>query len=433
MISCFEIKNFSCIRHLVLKADFAEGKAPNGYLDMPLMPFVQVGEKKAHRVCPVLAVYGANASGKTTVLRAMKVLQGLIVKGWKLSYYQPNLLAKNTQTESSQFSLTFWKMGTCYNYKIEISNKGILKECLKVVNTQTVVFCVQNAVIQQWNGRELTLSEESIKNSFQNRCIHAVTGMQIKSFLNEIATSLPGINSHLILAWEYILQDVLFCQGDIPFDVGLQRLAQTFDGNQEEKDQLAEREMLSYLRQLDINIVSLKINKKPLSNLFQDLPDNHPLKGNLELLSDEQYSEMKTAHRDELGNLVWFDLSMESEGTRRIIGLLGFLLAAIREGKTVFIDEIDQSIHSLLVIELIKLFKEKRINSSKAQLIFTIHNTDLLAAKLLGLSEVAIVSHLGFKGSYIMRLSDVSGLRNVDDFRRRYLRGDFGGIPFPYV
>lgn len=63
----------------------------------------------------------------------------------------------------------------------------------------------------------------------------------------------------------------------------------------------------------------------------------------------------------------------------------------------------------------------------------TIHNTDLLAADLLGLSEVGIVTLRGFEGSKLIRLVDIHGLRNADNFRRRYLRGEFGGIPFPYV
>ena len=113
--------------------------------------------------------------------------------------------------------------------------------------------------------------------------------------------------------------------------------------------------------------------------------------------------------------------------------MLGALLTAVRLGKTVLIDELDDSLHSLLLQELVKLFKEKRINETAAQIVFTLHNTDLLAANFLGVSEVAIVNQVGYFGTRVMRLVDLPGIRNGSDFRLRYLRGDFGGIPFPCV
>ena len=140
-----------------------------------------------------------------------------------------------------------------------------------------------------------------------------------------------------------------------------------------------------------------------------------------------------TVHKTAEGGEMLLDIAEESRGTQRLVGLLGKLLAAVRQGKTVLIDEIDDSLHSLLVIELVKLFKKRRLNRCGAQLIFTAHNTDLLAAKILGLSEVGIVSQSGFDGTEILRLTQVPGLRNVDNFRRLYLNGEFGGVPSPYV
>ena len=89
--------------------------------------------------------------------------------------------------------------------------------------------------------------------------------------------------------------------------------------------------------------------------------------------------------------------------------------------------------HAALYLPKTQKDIEKRINENKAQLIFTIHNTDLLSENLLGLSEIGIVSQRGFEGSKLLRLVEIPGLRNSADFRRRYLRGEFGGIPFPYV
>ena len=160
---------------------------------------------------------------------------------------------------------------------------------------------------------------------------------------------------------------------------------------------------------------------KSIPKLFEEVGNNFSL------------HILETLHKTEAGEIVKFDISYESQGTQHLARILGGLLAAICQGKTVLIDELDDSLHSLLVMELVKLFKEKRINENKAQLIFTIHNTDLLSENLLGLSEIGIVSQRGFEGSKLLRLVEIPRLRNSADFRRRYLRGEFGGIPFPYV
>lgn len=85
-----------------------------------------------------------------------------------------------------------------------------------------------------------------------------------------------------------------------------------------------------------------------------------------------------TMHKTTNGNTVNFDINSESDGTKIVIGLLGNFLAAIRTGKVILIDELDESLHSLLVKELINLFKTKRINESGGQIIFTAHNPEIL-------------------------------------------------------
>lgn len=112
------------------------------------------------------------------------------------------------------------------------------------------------------------------------------------------------------------------------------------------------------------------------------------------------------------------------------MALVALFLWATKNGKTVLIDELEASLHPLLSTSLISIFKDKRYNKSNAQLIFTTHNTDFLEWDVLQLSEVALVDPRGFNGAQVMRLSEIEGLRNANNFRRRYLNGDFGGIPF---
>ena len=98
------------------------------------------------------------------------------------------------------------------------------------------------------------------------------------------------------------------------------------------------------------------------------------------------------------------------------------------------VDELDRSLHPLLLIELVRLFKDKRYNSNGAQLIFTAHNTEILDAGMLRVSEVGIVKRTSQEGTEIVRLSDFRGINNnIATFRQQYLNGQFAGIPFPYI
>ncbi|MGN0918178.1 MAG: ATP/GTP-binding protein, partial [Oxalobacter sp.] len=143
---------------------------------------------------------------------------------------------------------------------------------------------------------------------------------------------------------------------------------------------------------------------------------------------------IRSFHQDADGNEVEFDFTAEeSSGTQIVAGLLGIFLSVLKTGGTVVVDELDRSLHPLLLIELIRLFKEKRYNENNAQLIFTVHNTEILDVGLLRVSEVGIVKKTLQDGTELVRLSDFEGIDNLASFRRQYLSGRFAGIPFPYI
>lgn len=178
--------------------------------------------------------------------------------------------------------------------------------------------------------------------------------------------------------------------------------------------------------QLDRNITKLVPPVKQLNLPSQ--PDNISLRDDI-LSVDYIYSY----HKDIDGNDVKFKFTEESEGTQIIAGLLGIFLSALDRGATLVIDELERSLHPLLLTEVIRLFKDKRYNTNNAQLIFTAHNTDILDADLLRVSEIAVVKKNIKEGTVLTRVSAFEGIRNVTNFRKQYLNGAFSGIPHPYI
>jgi hypothetical protein len=144
--------------------------------------------------------------------------------------------------------------------------------------------------------------------------------------------------------------------------------------------------------------------------------------------------DIRTTHKTDKGDSVAFDLfKEESRGTQRLFLLSGYILAALKSGQTLFIDEIEASLHPLITKTLISMFTDKDLNGHGAQLIFTTHNADLLDDPGLNLSEICITDQRGFSGTQLKKLSSLPNLRKTADFRSRYLRGDFEGIPYPYA
>lgn len=85
MLSSFFVQNFRSILELKLDFSYGEWKAPNGYQEQEIMPFIEAGNKQ--RLVPCAAFFGANASGKSNLLKALGALKQLINQGGKLTDY----------------------------------------------------------------------------------------------------------------------------------------------------------------------------------------------------------------------------------------------------------------------------------------------------------------------------------------------------------
>lgn len=409
MLQSIEIHNFSCIRNLSVSLEFAEGKAPNGYRNLSQHVFLLAGKTPESRLCPVLALYGPNASGKTSILRAVSVLKNVVRQGWHPEAFDADRFVEMPE-DVSRIGLRFWKGGKFYFYGLGIASDGIVDERLECQGQ--VIFCAEKGRLQEL-GPSFEQQKNDVQSLFEIRCIDAFTGKHTNAIVSEFAQAAPWLSKESVDACEFILSDLISVERNVDICTAIELLASTFTGTTQSCRRAALDQLSNYLKKLDLPIAGLSFA------------------GNGAGAGD--VCVIKALHKKKSGEEVWFDLRTESEGTQRLIGLLGVLLTTVRCGKTVLIDDLDLSLHSLLVQELVKLFKEKWINENGAQMVATLHNTDLLSSDLLSLSEIGILKRQDAAGVRIKRLVEFSGLRNGSDFRRRYLRGDFGGIPFPCV
>jgi AAA15 family ATPase/GTPase len=185
---------------------------------------------------------------------------------------------------------------------------------------------------------------------------------------------------------------------------------------------------------LDIDIAAINITETELG------PEDPPHRGSLLKENRETGSRhsiiINTRHQDIAGNPVVLNfIKHESGGTQRLAGLIGLILHALKTGGVFLVDELECSIHPLLMREIVLLFKKRRHNPKGAQLIFTTHNTDILDDSILRLSEIALVRKTVANGTLVRRLVDVKNdgvdIRNDTNSRKQYLAGFYSGVPHP--
>ncbi len=137
---------------------------------------------------------------------------------------------------------------------------------------------------------------------------------------------------------------------------------------------------------------------------------------------------IQAAHEHKAGTVVNLDLDEESDGTRRLLNLLPALYHLSTEQAAYFIDEIDRSLHPILVKEFLHFFL-RSCDTGLRQLIVTTHESNLLDLDLLRRDEIWFVEKDESASTRLYSLLDFK-VRNDLEIRKHYLQGRFGAIPF---
>lgn len=425
MLTRFRVKNFRSIVDIDLDFKYDEGKAPNSYDQLDTILFLE--PKGKAKYVPCLSIYGANASGKTNIIKALDTLRYIVLNNIE-RIYQPNKL--NSKSNFTTFELSFYILKKEYTFKLEYDVERVLSETL--MENDKVLYHI-DADVKNFNkisGKGY--STERLEQIYYVECCNENKQQKVL-FLNRIANNYTGLNKLITSVFNFIKKDIeIYPVNQFPFSFGMNKLASTQD---DKAINSAFEKITALLKKLDIDIdrMQLERNIQKVDGDMREfaLPvnaDNVSFRNN-ELSIDFIYSY----HKDVNGNEIKFKFQEESDGTKVVAGILGVFLAALNSGTTLVIDELERSLHPLLLVEILRLFKDKRYNKNNAQLVFTSHNTDILEADLLRVSEIGIVRKTLNEGTALRRISSFDGVRNTLNFRKQYLNGAFSGIPYPYI
>lgn len=416
MLIFFRVCNFKSIVETTIDMRYGEGKAPNGYREMEDIPFWEyaLDHGEVVRLSPVMAIYGQNAGGKTTLVEAMNTLRRCLYEN--KMHYHPNKL--HPDFNETTFEISFAQEGIAYTYTLCYDQSGVRRETLKThrgnvyeIDHQRNYFCFDCIATELYTAERLLAV-------LRTECCNS-KGQQISTYLSKIATNYPGLNAEMSNAYQFLMYGISnSMENNFSAPFAINYLAQ---GEEDSAPEWAFQEIAKYLRRLDIDIASMELIRQ--EEKIRPQADDET----------ELMYRIKSYHKDKDGKLVALDFREESRGTQVLFGLLGVVLRKLRTGGVLVIDEIDRSLHSLLLVALVSLFTHREYNVKGAQLILTAHNTELLESTSLRTSQVAIVTKTIQEGTRVRRLCDFAGVRNVQNFRKTYLDGAFSGIPFPII
>ncbi len=357
-------------------------------------PFIS--DESKVRAVPCLALFGANASGKSNIIHAIGEMRHLIYSGKlpsdsseKSSHFQPNKIQNLSDTAS--FEISFTENSNIGLYKIKFTQNEVLEEIL-TINGDILIAAHRGQLQLHPSLFKDDYDSHKIESIYEVECCYRRKKQIVQNgFLFQVLAKQYAGLSELLFDCFFAMMRIM------PF--GVEHRFDSYNGEVfEEATQL--------LKQFDFDIV--------------------------DIVKTEQ--GVKTYHINEKQEKIEFDLTDESLGTQVLLTTLCRVIMALLRGLTLIIDEIDRSLHPLLLIEIIRLFKSKEYNTNNAQLLFTTHTTDILDVdNLLRVSEVGIVTKTKKSGTKLHRLSENKELRNVKNFRKSYLEGDFRGIPYPYL
>jgi len=369
--------------------------------------------EKSKAVLKSAVIYGANASGKSNVIKAFGFMREFIIEKSKNilpidpTKTVPFKFDEETPKLPSRFEVTFIQDEIKYFYGFSLDNDKIYEEYLYHYPKEK-----QAVVFERKNTTEYKNEKKSLTKITSENKLYLITLAQNN---DEISTK--------VLEWFSKLQFIK--DDDLHIANTILKLHQN------------PKLIINMLKSIDTGITDIKVEET-------DLEQENPRERLIEIRSVVDKIALSKSKNDIIkANIIFkheiknksdkskiYELSFQNEsmGTKKFFKLLGIILGVIENNRILIIDELDISFHSELTKAIIKLFHSQ---NSKAQLIFTTHDAIQLSLKQFRKDQIYITEKdREQQFTKLYSLFDVTGIRAEENIQKGYLKGKYGGIPF---
>lgn len=387
-------------------------------------PITNVMNLEDHKYLRTSAIYGANSSGKSNLIKAMGTMKLIVRSSVKINKgdelpYDPFLLHYKKKNKPTLFEAEFLVDGTFYRYGFTYTKDEICDEWL-IQNKSKLYLRTKEGI---GVNEELFLEGKDLEEKTNsNRLFLSVVGQLggdiSNSIVNFFSTGMNVISGLETDDYRVFTQVVL-------------------------KDQMkGSLDIINFFNKLQLGFSNITTTE----HVFDDseLPPGLPkaLRNSIiKKLSGKKSIDVFSSHGiyDDSGRQIstqdFAFEKMESEGTQKLFDLAGPIFDTINNGTVLIVDELDAKMHPLISQELVSLFNSPIHNPNGAQLIFTTHDTNLLSSRLLRRDQIWFTEkdfqeRTDLYNIMQILLPDGTKPRGDGNIERNYIRGRYGAIPY---
>lgn len=407
MIVEFSVENFRSIKEMQT-LNMTAANIVSKYKEVDESNLIEVSNKLS--LLKSKAIYGANASGKSNIIKALSAFVSIVERSVKdetilNQEIKAFVLSTESEKEPTFFQLSFLLNGILYRYGFEATHQEVISEWLfGTPGKKEVPFFTREK-------NEINVNVNQFKEGNKVIDLYSQTENDIARgnslFLTSVRSIIGGLAKEIV---EFI-SDIIIVNG--LSDFYLHKNAEAALEDEEKR-----MKMLNILSIADTGIKNLSKYEWETNEQGETKKHKAALTGHLKYDSNLK----------EVGSVDFFMSLNESEGSKKMFELSPFILKSLEQNLPIVIDEFDARIHPLLTKRIVELFNSKENKGS--QFIFATHDTNLLDAKLLRRDQICFVEKDKYGASHYYTLAEFKGVRNDSSFEKDYISGRYGAIPF---
>ena len=415
MLIEFSAKNFKSIKGEV-RLSLAAGPGKEHRETNLVTPELNQGVRSIPLVRSA-AIYGANAAGKTNLLRALQAMQHIVVHSGRDIDDLP-IAPFRFDPDSEAQPATFEVVGVVdrmrFQYGFSATRNVVTEEWLYTWPRGRIQFWfertseTETGTVRCKFGDKLTGDKEVWRRSTRPNALLLSTAVTLNS--EQLRPVFDWFRHNLHIAgvggWENIFS-MEWCGG------------------------ARKAEVVRFLRAADLAIDDLRVVQEDFSPelLPGDLPSELKHRMKVEF-SGAKLVQVRVSHDTNHGQPVELDLDEESDGTQKMFALAAPWLDTLDNGHVVVFDELHDNLHPALVRFLVDRFHDPEANARGAQLVFTTHDTSILSQDVFRRDQIWFCERNSHQETQVFPLTDFRPRRGVENLERSYLAGRYGALPY---
>jgi uncharacterized protein len=366
-------------------------------------------------------IYGANASGKSNLIKAISYMSDFVINSAKEKQsvdntgVEPFLLDAENENSPSYFQIVFIDQKIKYRYGFKLDKDLVHEEWLYYVPNQ------RETMLFKRNGDQIEVSNMFEEGKTWEEAIDKF-GFTLRKnalFISTLTQLFQGkkekkMISSLIVEWFATKLEVVPAS-DINHMMGFTILSLATDNYRNEIDKFVKFADTGIQKiQSDIKVVEEKTedNVRTIAKLEGNLMSTHIYK--------DKYGKTTTKNLDFMHH--------ESDGTKKIFALSALLFDAIKNEKTLIVDEFSAQLHPVLSRRIIHFFNQFNL-SFNSQLAIVTHDISLLKNDDIEKNQIWLTEKDKYGATKLEQMSNIKGIRKTDILNKKYYEGEYGAIP----